>query len=48
MVYPVLLWLVGFGGYLVARQPEQAPSPSLPATAAQAPNGHKAPVSSSR
>jgi hypothetical membrane protein len=48
MVYPVLLWLVGFGGYLAARQPEQAPPVSLPATTAQALNGHKAPVSSSR
>jgi hypothetical membrane protein len=48
MVYPVLLWLVGFGGYLTARQPEQAPPVSLPATTAQALNGHKEPVSSSR
>jgi hypothetical membrane protein len=31
MVYPVLLWLVGFGGYLVGRRPEQVPSASLPA-----------------
>jgi hypothetical membrane protein len=48
MVYPVLLWLVGFGGYLAARQPEQAPPVSLPATTAQALNGHNEPVSSSR
>ena len=48
MVYPVLLWLVGFGGYLAARQPEQAPPGSLPATTAQALNGPNAPVSSSR
>src|SRR5215207_8639969 len=48
MVYPVLLWLVGFGGYLAARQPEQAPQVSLPATTAQALNGHNEPVSSSR
>jgi hypothetical membrane protein len=48
MVYPVLLWLAGFGGHLAARQPEQAPPVSLPATTAQALNGHRAPVSSSR
>jgi hypothetical protein len=49
MVYPVLLWLVGFGGWLAGRRPqEEAPSASLPATAAQALNGHKEPVSSSR
>ena len=48
MVYPVLLWLVGFGGYLAARQPKQAPPVSPPATTAQARNGHKEPVSSSR
>ena len=48
MVYPVLLWLVGFGGYLVAPRPEQAPSASLPGTAAQALDGHKEAVSSSR
>jgi hypothetical membrane protein len=47
MVYPVLLWLVGFGGYLAARQPEQAPPVSLPATTAQTLNGHNEPVSSS-
>ena len=48
MVYPVLLWLVGFGGYLAARQPEQAPLVSLAATPARALNGHNEPVSSSR
>jgi hypothetical membrane protein len=48
MVYPVLLWLVGFGGYLAARRPEDAPSVPLPTTAAQALNGNKEPVSSSR
>ena len=47
MVYPVLLWLVGFGGWLAGRRPEQAPPMSLPATGAQARNGHKEPVSSS-
>jgi hypothetical membrane protein len=48
MVYPVLLWLVGFGGYLVAPRPEQAPPASLPDTAAEALAGRKEPVSSSR
>jgi hypothetical membrane protein len=48
MVYPVLLWLVGFGGYLVAPRPEQAPPASLPDTAAEALEGRKEPVSSSR
>jgi hypothetical protein len=47
MVYPVLLWLVGFGGYLAARRPEQAPSVSLPNTAAEALNGQKEVVRSS-
>jgi hypothetical membrane protein len=47
MVYPVLLWLVGFGGWLAGRRPEQAPSGSLPAMAAEALNGHKEPVRSS-
>jgi hypothetical membrane protein len=48
MVYPVLLWLVGFGGYLTAHQPEQVPPVSPPATTAQALNGHKEPVRSPR
>jgi hypothetical membrane protein len=48
MVYPVLLRLVGFGGYLVAPRPEQAPPASLPDTAAEALEGRKEPVSSSR
>jgi hypothetical membrane protein len=48
MVYPVLLWLVGFGGWLAARRPEKAPPLSLPATAAEALNGHKEPVRSPR
>jgi hypothetical membrane protein len=46
MVYPVLLWLVGFGGYLAGRRPrEEAPSASLPAMAL---NGHREPVRSAR
>jgi hypothetical membrane protein len=48
MVYPVLLWLVGFGGWLAGHRPQQAPSVALPATAAQTRNGRKEPVSSSR
>jgi hypothetical membrane protein len=48
MVYPVLLWLVGFGGYLAAHRREEAPSASLPAMAAEARNGHKEPVRSAR
>jgi hypothetical membrane protein len=48
MVYPVLLWLVGFGGWLAGRRPQEAPSGSLPATAAQALNGHKEPARSPR
>jgi hypothetical membrane protein len=48
MVYPVVLWLVGFGGFLAAHRPQEAGWWSLPATAAQARNGHKEPVISSR
>jgi hypothetical protein len=48
MVYPVLLWLVGFGGYLAARRREEAASASLPAMAAEALNGHKEPQRSAR
>jgi hypothetical membrane protein len=48
MVYPVVLWLVGFGGFLAARRPQEAGRSSLPATAAQALNGHKEAVRSSR
>jgi hypothetical protein len=48
MVYPVVLWLVGFGGFLGASRPQEPPSVSLPATAAHALNGHKEPVISSR
>jgi hypothetical membrane protein len=52
MVYPVLLWLVGFGGHLATRQPQRAPSASAPATAALALDGHKtrsaAPASTTR
>jgi hypothetical membrane protein len=48
MVYPVVLWLVGFGGYLAASRPHEAGWSSLPAMEAQALNGHKEAVRSSR
>ena len=48
MVYPVLLWLVGFGGSLAGRRPQETPPGSLPATAAEARNGHREPVRSPR
>jgi hypothetical protein len=48
MVYPVVLWLVGFGGYLAASRPDEARWSSVPGTATQALNGHKEAVRSSR
>jgi hypothetical membrane protein len=48
MVYPVVLWLVGFGGSLAASRPHETGWSSLPATAAQALNGHKEAVHTSR
>jgi hypothetical membrane protein len=48
MVYPVVLWLVGFGGYLAASRPHETGWSSLPATAAQTLNGHEEAVHSSR
>jgi hypothetical membrane protein len=48
MVYPVVLWLVGFGGWLAASRPQEAGWSSPPATGAQTLNGHKQAVSSSR
>jgi hypothetical membrane protein len=48
MVYPVLLWLVGFGGWLAGRRPQEAPSVALPVTAAQTRNGHREPARSAR
>jgi hypothetical membrane protein len=48
MVYPVLLWLVGLGGWLAGRRPQEAPPAPLPATAAQALNRHGEPVPSPR
>ena len=47
MVYPVVLWLVGFGGFLAGR-PHETGWSALPATAAQSLNGHKEAVHSSR
>jgi hypothetical membrane protein len=46
MVYPVLLWLVGFGGWLAGRRPQEAPSVELPVTAAQTHNGQREPARS--
>jgi hypothetical membrane protein len=48
MVYPVLLWLVGFGGWLAGRRLQEASSVLLPATAAQALDGHREPAGSAR
>jgi hypothetical membrane protein len=49
MVYPVVLWLVGFGGYLAASRPDEGRWSPLPGTVAtQALDGHKEAVPSSR
>ena len=48
VVYPVVLWLVGFGGFLGASRPQEPPSVSLPAATAHLLNGHKEAVHSSR
>jgi hypothetical membrane protein len=48
MVYPIVLWLVGFGGHLVASQPAETGWSSPASTAAQSLNGHKEAVRSSR
>ena len=48
MVYQVLLWLVGFGGYLAASRPQEPPSGSLPTATAHLRNGHKQALPSSR
>ena len=47
-VYPVVLWLVGFGGFLAASHPHDGRWSALPGTAAQALDGHKEAVRSSR
>jgi hypothetical protein len=48
VVYPVVLWLVGFGGFLGASRRQEPPSVSLPAATAHVLNGHKEAVHSSR
>jgi hypothetical membrane protein len=48
MVYPVVLWLVGFGGFLTASRPDEARWSSAPVTATQALNGYKEAIRSSR
>jgi hypothetical membrane protein len=47
MVYPVLLWLVGFGGHLATRQPGRVPPAPAPVTAARTLDGHKQQAASS-
>ena len=51
-VYPVVLWLVGFGGFLAASHPHDGRWSALPGTTAQALDGHKrrcpAPADNSR
>jgi len=48
MVYPILLWLVGFGGYLTASHAAEVSQPSLLDTAARSRDGHREGVGSSR
>jgi hypothetical membrane protein len=48
MVYPVLLWLVGFGGWLAGRRSQEAPSVGFPVTVAQSRNGRREPARSAR
>ena len=47
MVYPVLLWLVGFGGYLTVSRTVEASGASPPDTAARSLDGHSERVRSS-
>jgi hypothetical protein len=47
MVYPVLLWLVGFGGYLTASQTAEVSGAPPPDTAARALDDHREGVRSS-
>lgn len=49
MVYPVVLWLVGFGGYLTASHPAEAPeqASSLAGTGSTTVSQSKGLVSSS-
>ena len=48
MVYPILLWLVGFGGYLTASHTADVSGASLPDTAARSLDGHREGVRSAR
>ena len=48
MVYPILLWLVGFGGYLTASHTAEVSGASLPDTAARSLDGHREGLRSAR
>jgi len=48
MIYPILLWLVGFGGYLAVSHTVEASGASLPDTAARSLDGHREGVRSAR
>jgi hypothetical membrane protein len=48
MVYPILLWLVGFGSYLTTSHTAEGSGASLPDTAARSHDGHREDVRSSR
>ena len=48
MVYPILLWLVGFGSYLTTGHTAEVSGPSRPDTAARSLDGHSEDVGSSR
>jgi hypothetical protein len=48
MVYPILLWLVGFGGYLTTSHTAEVSRPSRPDTVARSLDGHREDVPSSR
>jgi hypothetical membrane protein len=48
MVYPILLWLVGFGGYLTTSHAAEGSGPSGPDVAGRPFAGHREDVRSSR
>ena len=48
MVYPILLWLVGFGGYLTASHAAEVSGASLADRAARSLDGHREGVRSAR
>jgi hypothetical membrane protein len=48
MVYPILLWLVGFGGYLTTSPTAEVSRPSRPDTAARSLDDHREDARSSR